>query len=177
MINKNQEQRNSPVDNFYLILPIEEERLYLRPFLPGVCNAQSPPSPPQNLPIRSSSSKTVLGSSNFSYMGAFNLPQSSGGFNTDWSRCLAFRYVNGQLRFFSSTNQSPSYSPAQVYEVSYPGCATSNYPSASVVKHWGNIYGGNLVDESGGGDRFMSMDYIGMKRIRDYIGIMGIVIM
>jgi hypothetical protein len=64
---------------------------------------------------------------------------------------LAFRYVNGQLRFFSSTNQSPSYSPGQIYEVSYPGCATSNYPSASVVKHWGNIYGGTLVDESGGG--------------------------
>jgi len=108
------------------------------------------PSPPRNLRI-GTGTKAVLRASDFSYLGSFKLPQASGGKSTDWSRALTHRYVNGQLRFFTSTDQAPSYTPGEVYEVTYPGCATSNYPTATVAQHWGDIYGDKLVDESNKG--------------------------
>jgi hypothetical protein len=78
----------------------------------------------------------------FTYLGAFSLPDSSGGIGTAWGHALAHRYVGNQLRFFSTTSRVQGIPTSQVYEVLYPGCATSNYPTASIVRHWGNIYHG-----------------------------------
>lgn len=107
----------------------------------GSSHAQSSPSPPRNLRI-GTPTKAVLRPSDFSYVGAFKLPASSGGISTGWGHTLAHRYVGGQLRFFSCTSRVQGTPTCQVYEVSYPGSATSNYPTASVVRHWGNIYHG-----------------------------------
>ncbi len=95
--------------------------------------------------------KTVLTQNDFKYIGSFQMPQSSGGKDTDWSRTLTHRYVNGQLRFLSTTHQGPSQGHGEVYEVAYPGSSLSSYPTAAVARHWGDVCGSKLVDDSDGG--------------------------
>jgi hypothetical protein len=95
--------------------------------------------------------KTLLQASDFSFVGGFCMPQSSGGFSTSYGQGLTSRYVNGQLRFFSTTyTPGPNY---DVYEIAVPTPSTGSYPTASVVRHWGNVYQGHrYLDKYGTGD-------------------------
>jgi hypothetical protein len=106
--------------------------------------AQTNPSAPQNLRF----GKPVLAENDFSYLGSFKLPTSSGGKSAELSRGLTHRYVSGQLRFFTTTQQGPSTGHGEVYEIYDPGYAKSNYPTATVVRHWRDIAGDKYVDES-----------------------------
>lgn len=112
------------------------------------------PGAPSNLRV----GKTLLTIDDFTYLGAFKIPYTSGGKGTSASaRGLTHRYVGGQLRFFTTTYQPVDMSQVHVFEMSYPGLAASApYPQASSVKHWGNIHGDKLVyDGSMGGSDFM----------------------
>jgi hypothetical protein len=86
--------------------------------------------------------KPVLNSTNFSYVGSFNLPYTANGWSTAFSRSgLTHRYVDGQLRFFTTSHV---YSGGLVYEFNDPGTAASGtLPQASVVRNWGDVYSGN----------------------------------
>lgn len=93
-------------------------------------------------------SKPLLQASDFTYIGKFGLPSTVNGYDTSWGNGLAHRYVNGQLRFFSTV-----YAPNvwwQVYEVAAPTPSASG-PTASVVRFWGDIYKGKrYLDKFGG---------------------------
>ena len=81
----------------------------------------------------------VVNQSSFTYLGSFALPQSANGADTSNSfGGLAYRYVNGNLQFFTTQSGGP------VYEFNYPGIGVdqSNLPQAQVVNNWGNIYSG-----------------------------------
>lgn len=82
--------------------------------------------------------KTLLTQSDFTYLGAFDLPRHSGVCDMEWGKGLAARYVGENLRFFcygSGVGHS-----SDVVEVSYPGIATSApYPVATAVRTWGDI--------------------------------------
>ena len=83
----------------------------------------------------------VVNTSSFTYLGSFALPQSANGTDTAYSMGgLAYRYVNGNLQFFTTNTVN---SGGLVYEFNYPGISTnqSNLPQAQVVNNWGDIYG------------------------------------
>ncbi|HWW87553.1 MAG TPA: hypothetical protein VNZ26_28335 [Vicinamibacterales bacterium] len=69
--------------------------------------AQSRPNPPQNLRIvadagtGASASGSVLQTSDLSYAGYYDLARGLGGTLPEWGQGFTFRYVNGQLRFFT----------------------------------------------------------------------------
>jgi hypothetical protein len=77
-----------------------------------------------------------LKAADLTYLGAFHLPADVGGDDPGFGFGLALRYVGGQLRFLSTVNGG------NVYEVSAPALAKSNWPEAPLVKNWGDIYGG-----------------------------------
>jgi PKD repeat protein len=89
--------------------------------------------------------KPVPGQSDFTYLGAFEMPKSADGTPTGSDTAystggLALRYVNGQLHFFSTGHV---YDGGPVYETNYPGLGSgSNVPQASVVHYWGDVYSG-----------------------------------
>jgi PKD repeat protein len=91
----------------------------------------------------------VVNQSSFTYVGSFALPHSANGADTAYSfGGLTYRYVNGNLQFFSTQSNG------DVYEFNNPGVSTdqSNLPQAQVVNNWGNIYSGQKLDYNGGSD-------------------------
>jgi PKD repeat protein len=95
--------------------------------------------------------KPVFNQSSFTYLGSFKLPTTAGGLDTAWSGGgLAFRYVNGNLQFFTTTNNNTG---SMVYEVNYPGLGTdpNHLPQAQVVHYWGDIYSGQKWVANNGG--------------------------
>jgi hypothetical protein len=96
--------------------------------------------------------KQLLTQSDFTYIGAFLMPASSGSGDATFGRGLAHRYVNGELRMFST-----SWNPQDVYEV--------RVPTLSVI-------GGIFTTVSGSltvAPQKYSV-FIGMMPIRGYIG-------
>lgn len=98
--------------------------------------------------------RSIITFNDFQYLGAFAPPKEavnnpSGG---KWSTGFAFgglamRRVGGQKQFFTTTHV---YSGGLVYEMNYPGLSkTSPYPQATVVREWGDIYGGRKVTHEG----------------------------
>jgi hypothetical protein len=84
----------------------------------------------------------VVNSASFSYLGSFALPRSADNTDTAGSMGgLAYRYVNGSLQFFTTTNVD---SGGLVYTFNYPGISTdpSNLPQAQVLTNWGDVYTG-----------------------------------
>lgn len=79
--------------------------------------------------------KAVLKQSDFKYVGAFLMPTSAGGGDAGWSRGLAHRYVNGELRMFSV-----AWNPQNLYEVRVPTPSiNSPFPQAQIVRGWGDV--------------------------------------
>ncbi len=93
----------------------------------------------------------VVNASSFSYIGSFALPTYAVGWDTAYS-CggLAYRYVNGNLQFFTTAHVN---SGGLVYEFNYPGLSTnqSSLPQAQVVINWGDVYTGQKLDNNYGG--------------------------
>lgn len=83
--------------------------------------------------------KPVVSQSDIHYLGSFYLPQYANGWSTAFSNGgLAYRYVNGNLQFFTTSHV---YSGGLVYEFNYPGLNTNGVmPVASVVHNWGDVY-------------------------------------
>src|SRR4029077_4413050 len=64
------------------------------------------------------SGKAMLQASDFTFAGGVKLPHSSNGISTSYGQGLTHRYVNGQLRFLSTTyNPGPQY---DVFEMAAP---------------------------------------------------------
>jgi PKD repeat protein len=100
----------------------------------------------------------VVNQSDFTYIGSFRLPQSANGWSTAFSTGgLAYRYVNGNLQFFTTSHV---YSGGLVYEFNYPGVATSsnpnNLPQAQVITNWGDVYTGQKWVGNDGGTSNLS---------------------
>src|SRR5207248_3208195 len=98
--------------------------------------AQSPGAP-TNLRLASNNpgARSVLSAKDFTYLGAFRMPEVAGGGDAQWGKGLTHRYVNGQLRFFSS-----AWNPQTVYEVAAPsqlGSDALSAATASIVNIWG----------------------------------------
>ena len=91
--------------------------------------------------------KQVLTQSDFRYVGGFLMPINlSNSGDPPWGKGLTHRYVNGELRLFSS-----GWNPQNVYEVRAPiPSAGSNPPTATLVREWGDIFGGKKSSQSGG---------------------------
>lgn len=94
--------------------------------------------------------KPVLNSSNFSYLGSFDLPLVANGWSTAFSfNGLTHRYVNGQLQFLTTSHV---YSGGLVYEFNNPGLSANGATAtATVVKNWGDVYDGKKWVGNGGG--------------------------
>jgi hypothetical protein len=93
--------------------------------------------------------KPVLSSSSFAYLGSFRVPAEANGWTTGSTMGgLAHRYVNGQLRFFSTNTVN---SGGQLYEFSYPGHSVAAPPQAQLVRGWGDPYDGRRWVGNGGG--------------------------
>lgn len=85
------------------------------------------------------------------YLGLFKFPLSTGVWSTAFSfGGLAFRYDNG-LKFISLAHV---YSGGHAYMVNFPGFAKvplASAPTATLIKNFGDIYGGHkCVDNDGG---------------------------
>ena len=92
--------------------------------------------------------KQLLTQNDFSYLGNFKLPDTSGGLSIGHSFGLTYRYVGGVLHFFSTTSQG-SGSLGEVYEMIYPGyAALASAPTATVAQHWGAVHGNKAVYDS-----------------------------
>lgn len=86
-------------------------------------------------------SKTLLAQTDFTYLGAFRLPVTVGGFDATWGRGLAHRYVNGQLRFLTTAYAQTGTTSTPVYEVSSPGYSLAPpYPNAPLMRLWGDVF-------------------------------------
>jgi hypothetical protein len=112
------------------------------PFLPGrPLLAGQTPAAPVNVKL----GKKALRPSDFSYLGAFLVPQDD-SMNTSWQVGLTHRYVRGNLRLY--TTGFP-YFP--LYEFSVPALkTTAPYDVASRTANFGDIYGAKRVTDSGG---------------------------
>lgn len=99
--------------------------------------------------------KPVLNSSNFEYLGSFDLPLVANGWSTAFSNNgLTHRYVNGQLQFLTTSHV---YSGGLVYEFNYPGIATGgSLPTATVVNNWGDVYTGKKWVGNDGGSNALN---------------------
>src|SRR5262249_50731305 len=100
--------------------------------------------------------KPVLTESNFTYLGSFALPHSTGTWDTaNTSGGLTYRYVNGELHFLTTAHV---YSGGEVYEVAYPGLSTTNtnVPTAALYKNWGDVYDGEKWVGNDGGTSALS---------------------
>lgn len=98
--------------------------------------AEQTPGAPSNVKV---GGKTVLKSTDLTYLGAFHLPADIGGADPGFGQGLAIRYVGGQVHFFSTFNSG------NLFEVSAPALSKSSMAEASVVKNWGNVYGSKRV--------------------------------
>ena len=94
--------------------------------------------------------RPVLTRSDFTFVGAFAVPQEAVGYSTAYaSGGFALRHAGGSLHFFATTHV---YSGGLVYEMNDPGLSKTNPPSARVVRPWGNIYKGHkCLPKSQGG--------------------------
>jgi hypothetical protein len=93
--------------------------------------------------------KTVVNQSNFTYLGSFLMPTSTGGGGSAAFSLGGFtmRNVNGQLHFLATGNAQQG---GLVYEVNYPGIGTgANLPQAQVTQYWGDIYTGQKWTNNG----------------------------
>jgi len=106
------------------------------------------PGAPSNLRVASGSpaARTVLGQSDFKYLGCFKMPVLAGGGDAQWGKGLTHRYVNGQLRFLSS-----AWNPQTVYEVAAPPLGPTPLASASatVLRVWGTVAAADLAPIGG----------------------------
>ena len=94
--------------------------------------------------------KQLLTQSDFTYIGAFLMPASTGSGDAPFGRGLAHRYVNGELRMFST-----SWNPQDVYEVKVPTLSVNGpFQTAQVARNWGDIYHGQRVTNSGASEVF-----------------------
>jgi hypothetical protein len=126
--------------------------------MPGPVAAASPsgpaaevPAPPAPPPFRGDPlEKPLVTGKDLVYLGAFSMPPKGGGgySNVGTYGALTHRYVNGELRFLST---SYCYGGSRVYEVKFPGLSATSPPIARVVTDWNDIYGGKRwVDNDGG---------------------------
>ena len=99
-----------------------------------------------SLPVPNQSNFTLVGT--FNYPGSYQLSandycaQFNDGCSTAFSYGgLAYRWVNGQLHFFTPGH---AYSGGQVYEYNFPGIGNT----ATVLRNWGDIYGGYKCDNN-----------------------------
>jgi hypothetical protein len=91
-------------------------------------------------------SKELLTQADFTYMGAFAMPLSSGGGDATSGIGLTHRYVNGELHMFAGT-----MSPQTIYEVKVPTPSTgSTLPTATVVRNWGDGWWSKAYTANGG---------------------------
>lgn len=98
--------------------------------------------------------RTLLTQADFSYAGAFRFPATAGNWSDNGvgytEAPLTHRYNGSHLRFFSTTH---AYSGNKVFEMAFPGLGsggvTANWPQATVVKAWGDIYQGHRYDGNG----------------------------
>jgi hypothetical protein len=99
------------------------------------------PSPPANVRLvngLAATSKALLQPADFTYLGAFGIPASSNSYSTSYGAGLAYRYVNGQLRFLSTTfTTGPRF---DVFEMTAPAPSKTFYSTATVTRHWGDVY-------------------------------------
>jgi hypothetical protein len=104
-------------------------------------------------------SRPVITAADLKYLGGFRLMPSVNFNGTTWgtsySKCaFAFRRMpDGAKRFFACAHE---YSDGLVYEVGYPGLSSdpnpNNWPTAPLVKAWGDIYGSaRPYDKTGSG--------------------------
>jgi hypothetical protein len=108
----------------------------------------NPPAPP---PFKGDPlDKPLLTSEHLEYLGCFSMPRQAGAYSTAFTNGgLTHRYVNGGLRFLSTSHV---YSGGLVYEVKYPGLSRTKPPTAQLVTDWKDIYEGKKwVDNDGGG--------------------------
>jgi hypothetical protein len=120
--------------------------------LAGVRSAwgQSKPSPIQGTVAVDSAlnSKRVLSSTDFSYVGAFQVPLDVAGKGTAYSRGLTVRYVNGELRLVSMAY------PDQVFEMAPPSVlaqAPGDFQTGAVTRVWGNVGAASYTKLNGPG--------------------------
>lgn len=125
------------------------QRLLLRPAQSPTATPAPTPSPttsptPTPTPTQDPNpTKRLLTARDFTYLGAFAMPEQACGWTTAWSTTgLAVRRVNGHLRFFAGVHV---YSGGLVYEVDYPGTGTTpaTWPTATVTEQWCDIYQGH----------------------------------
>lgn len=92
--------------------------------------------------------RRVLRPEDFQFVGAFKLPQKACGQSTGYAAgCLALRIVDKQPRLFSDSHVSTG---GAVYEVEVPAPAKDEpYPTASIVREWGDIYQGHKQKANG----------------------------
>src|SRR3989304_4671036 len=107
-----------------------------------------------NIPkaFSATTSKQLLTQADFKYVGAFEVPSSlPSGYDLAWGKALTHRYVNGELRMFSSAwNRN---GPESVYEVKPPTPSlTAPYPRATLVREWGDIWQGKRYTADGGSE-------------------------
>ncbi len=98
--------------------------------------ATSPPSDPPPFPSTPSPTpspaKRLLTAADFTYLGAFAMPEMACGWTTAWSTTgLALRRVDGQLRFIGGTHV---YSGGLIYETDFPGTSMQDWPVANVTQ-------------------------------------------
>jgi len=104
-----------------------------------------------NISKAAAASKQPLTQADFKYIGAFQMPPSlPSGAETSFGRGLAYRYVNGELRMFSTT-----WNPQTIYEVRVPSPSlNAPYPTASFVRDWGSDWWGKSYTANGGATLF-----------------------
>jgi len=91
--------------------------------------------------------KTLLTQSDFTYLGAFNMPTNiPGGGDGNYAAGFALRHVNGELHAFSV-----AWSPGNFFEVKVPAPSLSNPPQAVFLRNWGDMTGGKMVDFNAAG--------------------------
>ena len=94
-------------------------------------------------PPAKAADKALIQQSDFTYLGSFLMPASGVSGDPTFGKGLTHRYVNGELRMFST-----SWSPQVVYEVKVPAL-TDPPQAAQVVRDWGNVTGNKQYTASG----------------------------
>jgi len=105
--------------------------------------AASRPSPADPL------DRKVLVKDDFEYLGAFALPKKACGWSTGFGETgIALRRVDGKLRLLTGSHR---YSVDAIYEVEVPGFSKveNKWPSAKMVREWGDIYHGKNKTKGG----------------------------
>jgi hypothetical protein len=113
-----------------------------------VASEPAPEEPISATPAGSRGEKRPLGPEDFRFLGAFKLPQKACGQSTGYAAgCLALRIVNKRPRLFSDSHIGTG---GAVYEVDVPALAKKEpYPTATIVREWGDIYQGHKRKANG----------------------------